>query len=255
MSSTVVPRTEIDSAPIEATGSADAERPHRRRRRRARPTVSAPHVVMVIAGAVAGLATLAALRDDVPAAHFVVAAHDLAPGTPLASAEVELVVGHADERLLDDVVRADELADLQQLVLARVVAEGVPLRRGDLTQIRDESVPRTFGFSLPRARAVGGALVVGDRVDVLAVDAGGQHASYIATAVEVVAYDDGGSGPLGTSDDVVVTVAVDESTALSLASALERGSVSLVRSTGARREAIERPVDVRRRVASPGARS
>lgn len=196
--------------------------------------VSAPHVVMVLAGALAGLATLAVLRDDAPSAQFAVATRDLAPGTVLGKDVVDLVVGRADEPLLDDVVRRDDLESFEGAVLTRALDEGAAIRRTDFADRGAEAIPRTYSFSVPRGRAVAGELVVGDRVDVLAVDASGTRAEFVATGVDVVAFDDGGNGPLGTGDEVVITITVDERSALSIAAALERGSVSLVRSTGAR---------------------
>jgi hypothetical protein len=53
------------------------------------------------------------------------------------------------------------------------------------------------------------------------------------TAVEVLAVDGARGGPLGTSDDVTVTLAVEAGSAVRLAAALEGGTVTLVRSTGA----------------------
>jgi hypothetical protein len=53
------------------------------------------------------------------------------------------------------------------------------------------------------------------------------------TDVEVLAVDRGRGGPLGTPEDITLTIAVESDGAVRLASALERGTVTLVRSTGA----------------------
>ncbi len=90
-----------------------------------------------------------------------------------------------------------------------------------------------MSFPLPRSRAVAGKLGAGDRVDVIVVESDTGRSGYVATNVEVLGTDGGNRGPLGSGDDVTITVAVDGDTAPRLASALEVGTVSLVRATGA----------------------
>ena len=90
-----------------------------------------------------------------------------------------------------------------------------------------------MSFPIPRSRAVGGALVVGDRVDVLGVLRNSGRSGYVATDVQVLAFSSRGSGPLQGSDDASVTIAVDSDAAARIASALETGTITLVRATGA----------------------
>jgi hypothetical protein len=68
---------------------------------------------------------------------------------------------------------------------------------------------------------------------VLAVQRTTGRSGYVATNVQVVAFSSGDAGPLQGSDDASVTVAVDSAAAARIASALETGSVTLVRATGA----------------------
>ena len=95
------------------------------------------------------------------------------------------------------------------------------------------AAPRAMSFPIPRSRAVGGALVVGDRIDVLGVRRNSGLSSYVATDVPVLAFSSVGSGPLQGSDDASITIAVDSNGAARIASALETGSITLVRATGA----------------------
>ena len=54
------------------------------------------------------------------------------------------------------------------------------------------------------------------------------------TGAEVTAVESHGSGPLGSAgDDVTISVAIDPASATRLATALEAGTVTLVRATGA----------------------
>ena len=70
-----------------------------------------------------------------------------------------------------------------------------------------------MSFPIPRSRAVGGALVAGDRVDVLGVRRNSGVSGYVATDVPVLAFSSAGSGPLQGSDDASVTIAIDSAAA------------------------------------------
>lgn len=92
--------------------------------------------------------------------------------------------------------------------------------------------------------AVAGALRQGDRVDVIEVRDG--IATYLVTDAEVLAVPGGEQrGGLGTLSRFSVTLAVDDVTALRLASALRSGSLDVVRSTGSRavQESLDPVVD------------
>ena len=54
-----------------------------------------------------------------------------------------------------------------------------------------------------------------------------------ATDIQVLAFTSSGSGPLQGSDDASVTIAVASDAAARIASALETGTITLVRATGA----------------------
>ena len=77
---------------------------------------------------------------------------------------------------------------------------------------------------MARARAVGGRLSSGDRVDVLAVDHDSGQAGYVLTDAEVVAVESESWGALsGASDDVTITLVVDPTSAPQLAAAVDAG--------------------------------
>jgi Flp pilus assembly protein CpaB len=90
-----------------------------------------------------------------------------------------------------------------------------------------------MSFPIPRSRAVGGAIDVGDRVDVLAVQHTTGRSGYVATNVPVLAFSSREAGPLQGSDDASIMIAVDSAAAARIASALETGTITLVRATGA----------------------
>jgi hypothetical protein len=55
----------------------------------------------------------------------------------------------------------------------------------------------------------------------------------VATNAQVLTFSGRDAGPLQTSDDASVTLAVDSAAAARVASALETGTITLVRATGA----------------------
>jgi Flp pilus assembly protein CpaB len=114
-----------------------------------------------------------------------------------------------------------------------------------------------MSFPIPRSRAVGGSLVAGDRVDVLSVHRTSGRSGYVAADVQVLAFSTRGSGPLQGSDDASVTIAIDSAGAARVAAALEVGTITLVRATGAtplRQDAPFDPgVDTATAAATPGA--
>jgi len=108
------------------------------------------------------------------------------------------------------------------------------LARSDVRAFGADAATRVMSFPLPRARAVNGKLAGGDRVDVLAVAHNSTRAGDVMNGAEVVAVDAPDQGPLGGgSEDVVVSLVVDPQGAPRLAAALEAGTVTLVRATGA----------------------
>ncbi len=188
--------------------------------------------------AVAGLGTFAAAAraGDAPSGQVVVAARDVDPGTILGLDDVALATGAVPQTVagrafsrLDDVVGAVAVGPL---------SEGELVQAGALVDGVGGAVP-TLSLALEPAAADGGALVRGDRVQVLATYGADASATTVAasTSAEVVAIDGGGDA-LGPGGQVLVRLAVasaEERSAIVHASVA--GRVALVRTTGARRSA------------------
>jgi Flp pilus assembly protein CpaB len=189
---------------------------------------------MVLAGALGVLLTLTVLRSAGSTQPVLVAAHDLAPGTVLNDASFRTTRVHADAAVLATLYAADQIAGLRGHVVTSLV-HGGELVAGTAVAERDgRSSTRTMSFPIARSRAVAGKLTTGDRVDVVAVDHDSGRANYVLSDAEVVSAESRSSGALsGASDDITVTLVVDPVTAPVLASAVDRGTVMLVRSTGA----------------------
>jgi Flp pilus assembly protein CpaB len=196
--------------------------------------LSTGHVVMIVAGLLGVVLTLGILRTGEQRQAVLVAADDLVPGTVIDRDAVRVEQISADRTVLASAFTAAQLDDLEGRVVSATISKGALLSRDSVQPSAAAGATRSMSFPLPKARALGGALDVGDRVDVVAVQHDGVGAGYVMTDVEVLAVDGARGGPLGTSDDVTVTLAVDADSAVRLAAALEGGTVTLVRSTGAR---------------------
>jgi Flp pilus assembly protein CpaB len=195
--------------------------------------MSTGHVVMLLAGLLGVILTTGVLRNAGDDTAVLVAAEDLVPGTVLDDRAVRLARLDASAEVLGSLVPADAVDDVTGQVVTAAVAEGALLTSDVLAPESSGAAGRAMSIPLPRARALGGALDVGDRVDVLAVAQGGSDAAYVMTDAEVLAVEGDRSGPLGDADELTITLAVDAERALALATALEAGPVTLVRSTGA----------------------
>ena len=202
-------------------------------RRPLRTRLSTGHAVMVLAGLLGALGTLAALRSADDRVDVLVARADLAPGAVVQRDDLRTVRVGADATAMRSLVRAEDAdALVGQVVTTRVSAGGF-VARDDLQAAGDGGARRSMSFSLARARALDGQLVAGDRVDVLSVGQRSGEAQFVATNVEVLRVGGDRSSPLGGNDALTVTLAVDPDIALAVATALHDDDLTLVRATGA----------------------
>src|SRR5262249_52365825 len=156
------------------------------------------------------------------------------PGTVLEDASFRVARVHADGAVMSTLYAADQVGALRGHVVTSVVHEGELVARHAVAEREGKSSARTMSFAIPRARAVAGKLQTADRVDVLAVDHDSGSADYVVTDAEVVSAESHSPGALsGASDDITVTLVVDPATAPALAAAVDGGTVTLVRATGA----------------------
>ena len=128
-------------------------------------------------------------------------------------------------------VRAGDL----QWVVGRIA--GVTLGEGEIVSkrvLRPRAARgglRAMSIPIDPARAVGGRLAAGDRVDVLF--AGERAVSIIVADAEVLAVDARGRGGIGESaSPFTVTIAVSASQSQLVAAAVADGDISLARTTG-----------------------
>ena len=195
--------------------------------------VSTGHIVMVVTGLLGALLTLSALRAADNTRPVLVAARDIVPGTVIDGHWLRPSSIHADAGVLATLFDASAINDLRgQVAVARIPA-GALVTRDDVRATTAGKAPRAMSFPIPITRAVGGALVAGERVDVLSVQHNTGQSNYVAIDASVLAFSHHGGGALQGSDDASITLAVEPEVAARIASALETGSVTLVRATGA----------------------
>jgi Flp pilus assembly protein CpaB len=188
---------------------------------------------MLLAGLLGALGTLAALHAADHRVEVLVASGDLAPGTVVRAADVRAVRIGADARVLETLVRARDATRVVGRVVVHRVSAGAFLAAADTQARTAGSASRSMSFALDRSRALDGRLAAGDRVDIVALDTRTGTAEYVATNLEVLRVDGAsGHGPLGVSDSVTITIAVDADVALRVATALHGHDLTLVRSTG-----------------------
>jgi Flp pilus assembly protein CpaB len=189
---------------------------------------------MLLAGALGVLLTLTVLRSADQTRPVLVAAHDLAPGTVVGDGSVRVARVHADPGVLATMFAAEQLDTVRGQVVTTGMRSGELLTRSAVRAVDAHAATRVMSIPVARAHAVDGKLTAGDRVDVVAVDREQKKAAYVVSDAEVVGVDGHDGGALATtSDDVTVSLVVDGTSAPRLAAAVEVGTVTLVRSTGA----------------------
>jgi Flp pilus assembly protein CpaB len=189
---------------------------------------------MLLAGALGVLLTLSVLRTADDKQPVLVAARDLAPGSVITDGDLRVAQMKADTGLLSTLFGTTDVGSLRGQVVTSSIEQGALVQRADVHALGDGAATRVMSFPLARSRAVGGKLTRGDRVDVVAVERNSARSGYVLVGAEVVAVDTPDGGALSSSsDDVTVSLVVDAEGAQRLAAALEAGSVTLVRATGA----------------------
>ena len=193
--------------------------------------VSSGHLIAITAGLLAILVNFALLRsrDDV----FLVAAadRDLVRGTTATADAFRLVEVQVGSDVLATLVAADDLEDVEGRIVARPVAHGELVFVSDFAQPAAPMGQRAMSIPVDRVHAAGGAITDADVVDVVAVIDG--VAEYIVLAAPVLDVAPSSASGLGSSGQFFVTLAVDSTTALRIAHAMDGGTIEIIRSTGA----------------------
>jgi Flp pilus assembly protein CpaB len=231
-----------DARPTErADVRASRSKPPRRRRPELAERITLNVVVGVVAALLAFVLAAALLADRRETITIAVANQQIAAGTPLtadlvSSEQVPSNVGFSGELLPFDRVVAGGL------VAARTVQPGEPLALSAVGESDSTAPRRVMSIPLEAWQAANGDIEVGDQVDVI-VTTREEGSRYVLTAAAVVGRSSAGeSGGLvggASTSDLVITVEVNSDQALDLAAAIEAGTITVVRSTGASSDGSE----------------
>lgn len=188
---------------------------------------------MVFAGLVALIANLALVRSGSETVTMLVARDDIAIGSTVGPEMLRSVEVRVDDHVLTTLVRPEAVRAgfLGGRVTATPVAAGSPLRLTDLRPAATEEPGwRRIAIPLRKESAVGGAIAVDDRVDVIQVIDGTPR--YVVADARVLAVPEPTGTALGATSGFYVTIGVDAATALCLSAAIESGGLTMVLSTG-----------------------
>lgn len=200
-------------------------------RRRLGRRLSATHVLIAVVVILAFVLNLLVLRDRSSTVLVAIANQPLTTGSVLSRDSLRLVPIDAGFEGLDQLVTEESIAEFDGWVLDRGIAALATIDRADLVAPGERLGMRSMSVPVAMEHSAGGSLVVGDRVDVISVDDGA--ASFVATDLEVTGVSDSEIGAIGANSSYHVVVAVTAQQALSLAEALDAGSLEIVRATGA----------------------
>ena len=222
-----------------SSSKTDARSGGAHRRRRWFAAVSGAHLLIVATGVLALVTNLVLLRGgEEPLTQVAVSAVDLAPGRILQPEDIQLTPLDVAEPVASRLVSEVELSEYTGWVVTRHTEAESFLTKASLRSPLATVEYRAMSFPVDADHAVGGDLIPGDLVDVIRVDK--EQASFVATAVEVLAVSTQSEGALGLSGGGFhLVLEVDDRTALALALALANAGVEVLRSTGSA------PVEIR----------
>jgi Flp pilus assembly protein CpaB len=205
---------------------------------------STGHLVMIVAGLVGLLLTVAVLRRADERQPVAVAARDLSPGTALSDASVRYEQVKMDDSLLGTVLQPHDVKRMRDSVAAYPIAAGELIHRRALRPAAAPEGKRAMSVAIDPSRAVNGELEAGDRVDVIL--AGSHEVSIIVADAEVlsVGRPDRTGAFGGVDDKFTVTLAVDERESQLVAAGIAGGEIVITRTTGARPAGSTPPLTV-----------
>jgi pilus assembly protein CpaB len=173
-----------------------------------------------------------ALHERPAGVRVAVAAHEIRAGEAVTASDFRSESVTMGSALLATVVHASDLAHVGGRIAGFTIAPGELVARRTLRPRAARNGLRAMSIPIDPARAVGGRLEAGDRVDVLF--AGQRAVSIIVADATVLAVDVRGSGGIGQSaSPFTVTIGVTARQSQLVAAAVADGNISLARTTGA----------------------
>jgi Flp pilus assembly protein CpaB len=195
-------------------------------RHRRRPALS--HLLVGLAVVLAFILNLLALQGRGDTVMVAVAGQPIPAGEPLSPTMVKLIPVSTGFEGLPSLIPHSEIESLAGWLVQRPLPEGGLIERSNLSEPAAAGL-RSMSIPVAMARASGGGIRPGDRVDIISVRDG--EGRFVASDVAVLSVGGGGTG--FSSMDFHLVLAVTAEQAIALAEAMAAGPVDVVRSTGA----------------------
>jgi Flp pilus assembly protein CpaB len=186
---------------------------------------------MVLAAVLAFALNLVVLRSRDDTTPVAAVSTGVVAGEVVDSGDIRLVEVDVDADILSTLFQAHEIQQLVGMVATRHLIAGELLSRSALIPAAAVAGLRAMSVPIDPAHAVGGALVAGDRIDLIHVTESGPR--YVLVGAEVLSVAAPDRAALAGSTGFHVVLAVTEASALEVAAAINDGKIELVRSTGA----------------------
>lgn len=201
------------------------------RRRSPFSRLSAAHLLMVLAAVLAFAVNLVVLRSHDETVAVVAMATEVATGATVTPADFQAVEVDVSPQVLGALLIWEQVGELSGKVAARTLLPGELASRAAFIDPASGAGRRAMSVPIDPAHAVGGAIVAGDRIDLIHVGEAG--ATYVIVDAEVLTVNLVDRASLGGSAAFSVVIAVESSDALAVAAAIRDGEIEIVRSTGA----------------------
>lgn len=218
----------MTGSPSSTLREAGTSQPQRRRLGR---RLSATHVLISVVVILAFVLNFLVLVDRDATVLVAMAEDPIPAGSTFQPGDLGLVSLDEGFEGVEAFVTEDDLAGYQGHVYVRSVAAGSPILIDALGSPGASDGLRTMSLPISLEHAAGGSLTEGDVIDVVSVF--DSVAEFVATGLEVVGVAEPGGSAIGSSAGYYVVVAVDPVEALALASALDSGSIEIIKATGA----------------------
>ncbi len=198
-------------------------------RARRLPRLSLGHVAVALAALLAFVANVALLRSHDDTTSVVVAARVIEPGELVQVADLGMARVRGDASVMAGLLTS--LDGLEGRVARRRLEAGELIGSRDLLTEPAPRGLRSMAVPVSPAHAAGGAIRVGDRVDLVDVGSDGV-AAYVVRGAPVISVSTGETGALTSSIREHIVIGVGAQEALAVAAAIEDGAIDVIVTTG-----------------------
>ncbi|MGH8926259.1 MAG: SAF domain-containing protein [bacterium] len=217
----------MTSAQANEPAFSDLPRP---RRRNPLTRLTASHLLMLLAAVLAFATNLMVLRGQEETRQAVIATGRIEAGRIIVATDLTVAEVDVEDGLFATLLPGQQTQALVGMVAAQTIEAGQLLGANDLRPAAAPSAQRAISIPIEIEHAVGGGLVAGDRIDLIAVSETGPE--YILFSAEVLEVPSTARGSLAGATGYFVVVAVDDQQALAVAAAIRSDDIEIARSTG-----------------------